>query len=682
MPNIINYNLNGIADGLNLPIRELPEVQPQKRKRQASRSWASSRIMGADTETVEGAVWLFSTETGVWEIRTLEDIIKIMFMRKHCVKWKKSKATKNGVKRGLSTHHWFFWNLKFDAQAIMKLLSERAIEELLLGEKVTVNAITGDLIPQLESSMVEIKYLEGKNLTIKPINWKIGQYTLGEINWWDISQFYYKTRLNTMAKNILGEEKIEKCFDGSILDASRFDDPEYRDYYREDIEEYAIQDAILCGKLARKCRDDYVSQNIRFIKPYSLANVAQRCLLDTSDIPTINDFLDDEHELNRLRKALSAYHGGWFETTGAGFVPKASGVDLASAYPYVMYHLKDMTKGYWIEGDVQSEWWEWIDKRQPYDMGFAEATILFEPNDWYPLVTKSPQGTLVAPRFVRGWFTADELAEARKWPHVNIVIGEWFYHYDEKPTYPFRDFISHFYELKMNAANDPIAYKVAKVMLNSIYGKTIQAVDDRAGKLWNPFYAATITGGTRARLAEFNRLNGFKAFSYATDGIMLQTKDLKVIPKRPLAAPHNLGEWELEGDGDVLIIMSGVYSMRMGNKVKTTFRGTASYFVRDYRDGGLFKFCEDHANSDYLQKTIRRPYSAKQARVKGDYTLINRFEPFTCSITPMGDSTKRMWGEATPKIFDDLLTAWWKSSSHENIDIVEHSPLYNDESLA
>ena len=32
------------------------------------------------------------------------------------------------------------------------------------------NPITGDLIPQLESSMVEIKYLEGKNLTIKPVN--------------------------------------------------------------------------------------------------------------------------------------------------------------------------------------------------------------------------------------------------------------------------------------------------------------------------------------------------------------------------------------------------------------------------------------------------------------------------------------------------------------------------------
>ena len=49
----------------------------------------------------------------------------------------------------------------------------------------------------------------------------------------------------------LGETKIETLFDGSVLDASRFDEEEYRDYYREDIDEYAIQDAILAGKLAR-----------------------------------------------------------------------------------------------------------------------------------------------------------------------------------------------------------------------------------------------------------------------------------------------------------------------------------------------------------------------------------------------------------------------------------------------
>ena len=675
----VNYFEGDTPQGLGLPLRDLPSIKAQNRKRKASSSIKANRMIGADTETVGGMVWLFSTEHGVWEIESWKDLIGVMFDRKHAVKWKKSKASKNGKKRGLATAQWFYWNLKFDAQACLKMCSDDVIDEILSGEKVKINCNTGSKNPIVNGEMIQLSYLEGKHLEIKPINWKIGQYHLGIINWWDISQFYYKIRLQTAAETILNDSKVETCFDGSILDASRFDDPEYRDFYREDIEKYAIHDAVLCGELARKCRDDYVSQGIRFIRPYSLANVAQRCLLDTSDIPTINSYLDDPWDTLRLQKALTAYHGGWFETSGCGYHADIAAVDLASAYPYVMYHLPDITKGTWVDGDIESEFWEWVDIRKPMSIGFAEASIVFEKGDWYPLVKKSTVGTLVSPRCIRGWFTADELAEARKWPHAQIIIGEWFYYHDPNPTYPFREFIDRFYKIKMEAASDPVAYKVAKVMLNSLYGKTIQAVEGKAGKLWNPLYASTITGSTRARLAEFNRLNGSAALSYATDGIMLPSEKFVSMPPRPAPACHNLGEWEHDGDGDALIIMSGVYSVRKGDKIKTTYRGSASYFVSSYRDGGLFRFCEENKSTDYVQKTVRRPYTAREARQRSDYTLINKFEPRSFSMTPMGDSTKRLWSGDVPKLFGDLLTTWFTSSTHEKVDILEAVGTIHDE---
>lgn len=671
MPEVIRW-WEGEKQNLGLPVRDLPEINFQRRKRQASRSYSPDRMMGADTETVEGCVWMFSTETGVWLPESWKDIVDIMFLKPHSRKWKKSKATKNGKKRGISSNQWFFWNLKFDVQACLKLCSERVIDEILVGEKVIINAVSGDLLPKVDGQMIQLTYLEGKHLSIKPLNWRIGQYYLGEINWWDISQFYYKSRLNTMAQLHLNDEKDETCFDGSELDASRFDDPNYRDYYYEDIEKYAIHDAFLCGELARKRRDEFVSQGIRFIRPYSLANVAQRCLLDTCEIPTINDFIDDDWGQSAMAKALTAYHGGWFETSGCGYFANVSSVDIASAYPYILYWLPDITRGHWVEGDSESEFWEWMDVRQPMSIGFVEASIVFEQNDWYPLVQKTITGTLISPRCVRGWFTAEEIAEARQWPNSSIIIGEWFYHHDNDPRYPFRDFIDRFYEIKMNSDSDSVEYQVSKVMLNSIYGKTIQAVDNKAGKLWNPFYASTITGATRARLAEFNRLNGTKALSYATDGIMLPASDLVVLPPRPLTACHNLGQWEHDGDGDALIMLSGVYSIRLGDKMKTTYRGSASYFVREYADGGLFRFCDEHNRTDIVTKRVSRPYTAKQARQKGDYGLINVFEDHNFTMTPLGDSTKRLWPNAIPRLFGDLLTTWFPSQTHNKIDIVEH----------
>ena len=678
---------DGEPQTLGHPLRELPEVRVQRRKRQATQSMPEWKICGADTETVHGCVWLFSTEKGCYEIEKFRDLIEVMFDRDHGRKWKKSKASKKGCKRGRSSLEFFFYNLKFDSQAVMKLLSDRAISALLAKEdeggrdsKVVINADSGDFDPKVKGSMVELEYLEGKLFRMKPIDWFVGQYKLGLVNWWDISQFYYRIKLQTAAEKYLGRSKVEKCFDGSTLDASRFDEPDYRDLYREDIERYAVVDAELAGALARKTRADFLEHGIRFIQPYSAANVAQRALLDTCSIPTINDSREDPHEMLRMQKALTAYHGGWFETRGSGYMPDCTCVDLASAYPYVMYHLQDPSKGTWIEGDREEEWWEWVDKREPFTIGFAEASILFEPGlAWHPLVQKADTGTLVSPRFVRGWFTADELAEAKKWPHVDVVVGEWFYHHDPEPVYPFRRFIEKFYKIKMECADDPVAYRVAKTALNSIYGKTIQAVDGKTGKLWNPYYAATITGATRARLAEFTRSNGYASVSLATDGIIIPSESLEFIPNRPLPAPYNLGQWEIEAEGDVLVIMSGVYSVRSENEVKTTFRGSASYFVRDYRDGGLFRFCLEHAERRELRETVRKPWSAKEARIRKDYGLINVFEPRHFRMTAMGDSNKRVWTSEHPQTFGDLGESWWPSQPHSEVHLPPVRPVDYDE---
>lgn len=655
---------------LNLPLRELPLLPIQKRKTQAKTSMNEKRICGADTETVNGKIWLFSTEFGVWEINTLTDLLEVIYSSPHAQKWKSGRGLRKDGKprkatRGWSTKEFFFWNLKFDVQATIKLFDDEKITELLeLGEIEIDTKMFGT------ETKLKVKYLEGKYFEMAPQNFKIGQYKAGVCKWWDISQFYHKMRLNDAAERYLDDNKLEICFDGSKLDVTRLNDSEYRDMYREDIEKYAIKDAVLAGKLTRLKRFNFVQNDIRFIQPFSLANVAQRNLLDMSVIPTINKYREGRL-LDLMAKANTAYQGGWFEATGNGTPGvECTGLDLASAYPYVMRFLPDITDGAWIRGEGKENWFKYLDDRKPYQIGFAEATIVFESGlKWHPLIKSNSKKSLVSPRIIRGWFTADELEEARKWPHTMFEVGEWFYFEENNAqNRPFQEFIDHFYEIKMNSEKGSVEYDVSKVMINSIYGKCIQAVEGVAGKLYNPFYASTITGATRARLAELIRVNDFSAICVATDGVIFKSEDITTVPNRPLPAPHNLGQWEDDGKGELLILMSGVYSLDMGDKVKTTFRGSSSYFLRPYREGGLFRFCAENEEETKISTIVNKPISARQAKQKSNYDLINVFVEQEFFMVPYDSSAKRLWGNGVAEKFGDLLDNWYESSPQQQLD--------------
>ena len=111
---------------------------------------------------------------------------------------------------------------------------------------------------------------------------------------------------------------------------------------------------------------------------------------------------------------------------------------------------------------------------------------------------------------------------------------------------------------------------------------------------------------------------------------------------------------------------SGVYSVMNDESCKTTFRGNASYFLKDYKDGGLFRFCEEHQDLPYVEKVVTRPLSAKQARMKSDFDLINIFTPQIETIGAFVFSDKRIYPQR-PRLFGDLLNQWWPSKPKERL---------------
>ena len=183
-------------------------------------------------------------------------------------------------------------------------------------------------------------------------------------------------------------------------------------------------------------------------------------------------------------------------------------------------------------------------------------------------------------------------------------------------------------------------------------------------------YGSNICGGTRARLAELIRLNDFNAISVATDGVIFPSESFHTVPNRPLPAPYNLGQWEDDGEGEYIAIMSGVYSVRKHGEdyTKTTFRGSASYFLNAYAQGGIFRFCEEHQDLSHETKMVNKPYSAKEALIRNDPNLINVFEERQFTLKALGDSTKRLWGRIVPRTFGDLLTRWYDSHPHQQVE--------------
>jgi len=712
------------------PLKDDIRYRRQSRKKSAASLMNKNDIAGADFETVDGDAWLFTLahfEGDEVKSNWIEFNEENPFNLSVFIKWISNEVgslwRKGGGVKGITHPYLYFWNMTFDASSIIKSLSDEAIDELLESGDTVVNAFTHQLVklekkgnnfiipPNMkESELVALHYLPRKYLRLKPLG-SLYEFTdskdllrrRGVVEMFDMAQFY-GCSLKVASSKAIDEGLIDEMKLDSI-DASRINDADYRMENYEEIIRYGLVDAEVTLKLSWFKVQEFEGNGVRMIMPYSLASVAERNLLDTSDIPTLDDMMANNRRI--VMMAWNSYRGGWFECLGSGKTSGIRAFDLASAYPYIMAHLPDFTVGYWSEGDETNSrlFYEWLEERQPYSLGFAECIIQFPAGmKLYPGVMMSSKNCTMTPRNISGWFCADEIIEFQKWG-ATIFIDRWCCHYP-KPgaVYPLRDFINRWYEVKYaegkkkgTADFDKAKYAVSKVCLNSIYGKLIQTVekDDflKPGKLWNPIWGAVITGATRARMAEFARLNS-PVYAVATDGIVVQDRPDLVIPDRPLESCRNLGMWEEEtpkGGGDLLAIMSGVYSIiakTESGKTKTTTRGNASLFIGrhdpncnpdnreceklDCQPMNWLEFCE--LNGDFVSicrdehnHPFSRPYSLGEARMKGDYSLVNQFRVVKATIKVVGDSNKRLWMKSQPTTFNDLMQNWYESSPHSHL---------------
>jgi len=241
--------------------------------------------------------------------------------------------------------------------------------------------------------------------------------------------------------------------------------------------------------------------------------------------------------------------------------------DYNSFYPWAMTELPPITSGEWKETDY------FVDEFE----GFYLVTGYVQQCK-YPILLRNSYSFDYAngERVVDVPTCSYELREAIKCREIDIEsVRGYVWIPDGNSENPFRDYVLDFYNKKNSTPKDNSLHITYKLLLNTLYGKTFQAVRQtdyeeepdqvwnesqqravrnrilyRAGGMYLPHIASWITSMCRARL--HSDLHKYEAIDCATDSF-------KTIQR--IQESDALGGLRLDCEGLLLLVRPKVYIM-------------------------------------------------------------------------------------------------------------------------
>lgn len=291
---------------------------------------------------------------------------------------------------------------------------------------------------------IDILQRDGRifKLDINPEKSKTSDRGHGKIEVYDTCNFFVQ-KLDTLGSQIFGKED-----DGHQL---------------EDLEKRVLIDCDTCLKLALLIREQAHSRGISV--PLTAASLAWNTFKSMNSEWVFN--LDETPE-NFIRES---YKGGHTENFGFGtFEGKIHCLDVNSLYPYVMRnYLPNPSKRVMTRDLKALECWN-KNKR-----GFYRALVEVPDMMYPPLGITNAEGKYVfsTGKFWGVW-TSEELHYAETLGVKILNIKQALTFSDFRPF--MRSYVDKFYEDKKNATNPGIK-AIAKLYLNSLYGKSAQSSD-------------------------------------------------------------------------------------------------------------------------------------------------------------------------------------------------------------
>lgn len=556
-----------------------------------------------------------------------------------------------------------FFNLKFDASVLLKILPKEKAEQLRIVGETTFEKY-------------EIKYIPGKFLQITNENGHKYEY-------FDIAQIFGDSLEGATDSWLDDGEKNEED-----IDTAKFVNQKYIDDNYRKIKKYALNDAEITRQITLRLFNEAENkQNIPCGRPYSTGYLASQYL--TQRLPHSIGY--GPNQMQKL--AWESYSGGRFEVFKRGDVSDIIGPDINSAYPANLSGLPDPASLTWAGTDTQNI--DLTDIRES-DYGFIRVKLWTNPNkkiqpfavkingkQTYPTLD-GVELTVIKDTFFfaldNGYIDDFEIQKA--------VIGNT----TNQTRYPF-DFMEDKYD-ERKQLEDRNKYNGAgtiKIYLNSVYGKTLQTnweVTDydieaevnedsdnsrvridrrtgiayreklRAGTWFNPFIGTYTTGLCRLQLHKTVEEMGLvdDTVMFATDCIMVdrdgyENSDFdKKIANDTQSYKEQLGKWDMDYTGKGFVIGSGVYQVeKESGGQKTTTRGFGSLEEKD-----LVQEARE-AGSEPIENVNVRPIGFNEALHSKKLTMqdIGRFDEATKKLYPDFDSGRR-W-ERENVTFTELL---------------------------
>ena len=569
-----------------------------------------------DTETPKGNIALICTPSECYDIETWEEFTS-RFM----------------VKKNFKTVY-FTWNLRFDAQAILKLLPYDKLIELWKAKDNRIE-YEGYRITYIPKKMLIISIIEDKK---------------GAIHLYDASQYYENYSLNSQAKKYL---KIGKLKDVSAKEIGK--SREYYDKNYEKIVEYCKRDADLTLKLARLAMKNIEKLGFNPSNPISPASISRKYQRKRGYPKKLTDMTMNELKANQI--AALAYKGGVFATYQRGFFKEPLyDYDVNSCYPAIMIELPDWRNGRfefieekpedfeygWILCDIDTEY-------VPY-----QSDEHYEVNEIYKDIGEwDMKYSAKKVTYPTGLRTVVITTEEYRWLRENDeyvkYLGEgmgWVKENDKYPN-PFAWLKEMFAKRKaLKKSGDTAIATTIKLLMNSLYGSAVQRKNG-IGDLSNFCYGSYITGRARIQMFIVKKENPGAIVNIATDGLLC-------THKLTLTISEELGDWEYNEYREGLIIGNGIRQLwTTDGSFVTHARGITSNREYDLRvDLEAQQFSSELSVG---RDRVIQLGTMVNAHIKWKREHLNTFV-FQSRVLKVDTDKKRRW-ERKYKDFKDLLEA-------------------------
>ncbi len=512
----------------------------------------------------------------------------------------------------------FFFNIDFDFAAIFKPLFSTS--DPVPG--VDIRAHDSVLMLKLKDLGYTVRYIPGKYFFITTSKPNGKAKAKRRFDFYDVASFLTGS-LDSLARKYLNEGKNDQ--DLGIVDKGHMEQ-----YSADLVAQYCMHDALITRRLAEwlvGSVEDFAQKFVGVrVSPrhyISKASLAEFYALQSIPIALLRPILPPPV----YDVAYGAYHGGLFDLWSRGRA-RVVILDINSAYPSVMRDLLPL-KGEWrrvSDFDPDADYgFYMVHARYNGFMPFSVRGKVYYPvtRDAYPYIA-----------------TQSEMTAYPELKKADVVDG-WTLHVDSsaRDLRPLARFINALFEMKRRAKKekDNSTYWLAKVIMNSLYGKFAQTAGGRPGELFNPVWASEITARTRIKLYSMAQLIGMDyVVSFDTDSISFKEgAPVQKLQECGCLDPEELGYWDWkvppDGPADLVYVQNGVV---LSGDLKE-FYHTRGFMKATLRD---FTLAEDGIHVRFV-----RPVHIREALIREDLgpSSINRFLEFEKVISY--ESDKKMW---------------------------------------